>query len=128
MSIVSRMNRTAPSPKVKLAPPGCILPIGTSLYGTSWFDVSPELIALVMFRQETENAPPSFGEVADTSPPRSHVRNRLPNCADDQDISPTMSVLDVPSGMAPRLMAMTFRWNMPDRAVGTPSCVVVPTG
>src|SRR5437667_8366647 len=128
MSMLSLTNRTAPSPKTKLAPPGCMLPIGMSLYGTSWLDVSPELIGLVTFRQETENAPPLVTDVATTSPPRSHVRKRLPNGSDDQDISPTISVLDVPSGMAAMLIGMTLRWNMPDRAVGTVSCVVEPTG
>src|SRR5262245_14412655 len=128
MSIESLMNRTAPSPKTKSAPPGCMLPIGMSLYGTSWLDVSPELIGLVTFRQATEYAPPFVTDAATTSPPRSHVRNRLPNGSDDQDISPTMSVFDVPSGIAAMLIGMILRWNIPVRPLGTFSCVVEPTG
>src|SRR5688572_23474707 len=123
MSIDSLTNRTAPSPKTKLAPPGCMLPIGMSLYGTSWLDVSPELIGFMTFRQETENDPPLVTVAAPSSPPRSHVRNRLPNVSDDHDISPTIIVLEVPSGMAAMVMAKTFRWNMPVRPVGTVSCV-----
>src|SRR5688572_16079850 len=90
MSTESRTNRTLPSPRAKLAPPGCMLPIGTSLYWPIRLAFIPELMPLVALRAPHAKHPPA-------SPPRSQLRYRVPYCFESHDISAIMIVFEVPS-------------------------------
>src|SRR5437667_8855279 len=90
-------NRTDPSPKQTFMPPGCMLPKGTSLYGTIKFALKIELIGFVTLRQLTTNAGRPAITPAYSSPPRTQVLNRVPYGADTHDISAIMTVLEVPS-------------------------------
>src|SRR5688572_32953390 len=110
MSRLWRRNRTLPSPKHAFMPPLCMLPNGTSLYGEIRFAVRIELIALVTFRLLTTNAG-GRAVPAYSSPPRTHVRHRVPNC-DTHDISAIIIVFDVPS-VTPVNGLLPLRWNMP---------------
>src|SRR5262245_16208800 len=97
MSSDWRRNRMLPSPKAAFMPPLCMLPNGRSLYGTIRLAVKIELIALVTFLPLTTNDGRPATTPAYSSPPRTHVRYRVPYCGDTHDISATMIVFDVPS-------------------------------
>src|SRR5689334_16753035 len=93
------INRTEPSPKQTFMPLGCWLPKGTSLYGTIKFAEIIPLIGLVTLRQLTTNDGRPGMTPAYSSPPRTHVRKRVPYGGEIHDISAIMSVFDVPSVM-----------------------------
>src|SRR5437868_14798678 len=90
-------KRTDPSPMQTFIPTLCMLPNGTSLYGTIKFALKIELIGFVTLRQLTTNAGRPAMTPEYSSPPRTHVRNRVPYGADTHDISAIMMVLEVPS-------------------------------
>src|SRR5438552_9511780 len=91
------MKRTEASPRHTFIPPGCMLPNGTSLYGTIKFALKIALIGFVTLRQLTTNAGLPATTPEYSSPPRTQVRNLVPYGGDTQDISAIMSVLEVPS-------------------------------
>src|SRR5438105_790349 len=104
-----------------------MLPNGRSLYGTIRLAVKIELMGLVIFRLLTTYDGRPARTPAYSSPPRTHVRYRVPYAADTHDSSPIMSVFEVPSEMDDIVIAPS-RWKRPEVAAGTPSCSPVPTG